>query len=226
MTIRFVTSNEGKVEEAREYLTEEVEQVNYDYTEIQSDDLAEIALAGAREAFEETGGEDPVVVDDAGLFVDALGGFPGPYSSYVEETLGIERVWRLGREEDVRRARFRCVLAYCDGGEFRASPDPIDRDERVAAAAADADADDADDADEEADPLPVKLFEGVVPGTLVAPRGEGGFGYDPIFEHNGATMAEMSTEEKNAISHRGRALAKFAEWYAERTEEGEAGNGA
>ncbi len=102
MTIRFVTSNEGKVREAREYLTDDVEQVNYDYTEIQSGDLAEIAVAGAKEAFEETGGEDPVVVDDAGLFVDALGGFPGPYSSYVEDrgrALAKFADWLAEREE-------------------------------------------------------------------------------------------------------------------------------
>ena len=60
------------------------------------------------------------------------------------------------------------------------------------------------------------LFEGVVRGRIVAPRGDGGFGYDPIFEHEGQTMAEMSPAEKNAISHRGRALARFADWYATR----------
>jgi len=179
VTIRFVTSNEGKVREAREYLTEPVEQVNYDYTEIQSDDLAEIAAAGAQEAFEATGGDEPVVVDDAGLFVEALGGFPGPYSAYVEDTVGVERVWRLAEPEDDRRARFRGVVAYHDG-------------ERA------------------------ETFAGAVPGRIVAPRGEGGFGYDPIFEHEGETFAEMSTERKNAISHRGRALAKFADWLAER----------
>ncbi|MFW6321760.1 MAG: non-canonical purine NTP pyrophosphatase, partial [Halohasta sp.] len=42
---------------------------------------------------------------------------------------------------------------------------------------------------------------------------DGGFGYDPIFEHDGRTFAERTSEEKNALSHRGRALAKFAEWY-------------
>ncbi|WP_227374706.1 XTP/dITP diphosphatase [Haladaptatus halobius] len=177
--IRFVTGNEGKVREAREYLDDEVRQVEYDYTEIQSDDLDEIALHGAREAFAETGGKDPVVVDDAGLFIDAVGGFPGPYSAYVEDTLGVERVWRLAEREENRRAHFRCVVAYHDG-------------ERS------------------------EMFSGAVPGRLVAPRGEGGFGYDPIFEHEGKTLAEMSTEEKNAISHRGRALAKFADWLAER----------
>ncbi|MFC6737384.1 non-canonical purine NTP pyrophosphatase, partial [Halolamina salina] len=81
---------------------------------------------------------------------------------------------------------------------------------RVAAAAA------GPDADDEAEALPVKLFEGRVRGTLVEPRGEGGFGFDPIFEHEGTTFAEMDEAEKNAISHRGRALAKFAEWHAER----------
>jgi len=194
MTIRFVTSNAGKVREAREYLTDDVEQINYDYTEIQSDDLADIAVAGAKEAFEETGGDDPVLVDDAGLFVDALGGFPGPYSAYVEDTVGVERLWNLVEMEDSeanaseqssgdeprdanRRARFRCVVAYYDGEES-------------------------------------KTFDGSVPGRIVAPRGDGGFGYDPIFEHEGETMAEMSTERKNAISHRGRALAKFADWLA------------
>jgi XTP/dITP diphosphohydrolase len=100
------------------------------------------------------------------------------------------------------------VLAYCDGDPFDASPDPIDRGDRAAAAAAGSEDDD--------DALPVKLFEGVVRGRIVEPRGEGGFGYDPIFEHEGATFAEMTAEEKNAVSHRGRALGTFAEWYATR----------
>ena len=59
-----------------------------------------------------------------------------------------------------------------------------------------------------------RTFEGDVRGTLVAPRGEGGFGYDPVFEYDGRTFAELSTEEKNAVSHRGRALATFADWLA------------
>jgi len=191
MPIRFVTGNEGKVREAREYLDRPVEQVDYDYTEIQADDLATVAGHGAREAFRELGGTDPVLAGDAGLFVESLGGFPGPYSAYVEDTVGVERLWRLVEPEQHRRAYFRTVLAY-------------------AASAPES------DADGEADGVRVETFEGRVPGTIVAPRGDGGFGFDPIFEHDGQTLAEMSTGEKNAISHRGRALAKFAEWYAER----------
>ena len=56
------------------------------------------------------------------------------------------------------------------------------------------------------------LFEGTVEGTIInAPRGEAGFGYDPVFvpDGHGTTFAEMSAEAKNAISHRGRAVAKL-----------------
>jgi XTP/dITP diphosphohydrolase len=201
--LRYVTTNDGKVREARAYI--DCEPLDYDYTEIQHANIGTIAAHGVREAYAYA--DEPVLVDDAGLFIDSLDGFPGPYSSYTEDTLGIERVQQLTEREENHRAAFRCVLAYCDGEEFDASPDPIDRTDRTLAAAA--------GEDSGAGP-PVKLFEGVVKGRIVAPRGEGGFGYDPIFEHDGTTMAEMSTEEKNAISHRGRALAKFGEWFAER----------
>ncbi|NGM68078.1 XTP/dITP diphosphatase [Natronolimnobius sp. AArcel1] len=179
MFVRFVTGNEGKAREAETYLEgiAAVTQIEYDYTEIQSNSLVEIAAHGAREAYEELGDTEPVLVGDAGLFIDALEGFPGPYSAYVEDTVGLERLWQLVREEETNRAHFKTVLAFADA----------DRTE---------------------------TFEGRVSGTIVAPRGEGGFGYDPIFEYNGQTFAEMSTEEKNAISHRGRALADFSEWLA------------
>lgn len=177
--LRYVTGNEGKLREAREYLdgVETVEGVEYDYPEIQSHDLARIAVYGARDAYEAI--DDPVLVDDAGLFIGALSGFPGPYSAFVEDTLGVERVSRIAREEDEHRARFRAVVAYCEGDV-------------------------------------TETFAGTVRGRIVEPRGEGGFGYDPIFEHTGRTFAEMTTAEKNAVSHRGRALSMFAEWYADR----------
>lgn len=208
--LRYVTTNAGKVREAEEYLDDgSVTQLDFDYTEIQAPTLEPIAARGARESYRHAG--DPVLVDDAGLFVDGLDGFPGPYSAYVEETVGVERVGQLARRgDDPARAAFRCVLAYCDGDPFDASPDPIDRGDRAAAAAVGTD--EGDDATD----LPVKLFEGVVRGRIVEPRGSGGFGYDPIFEHEGATFAEMGSTGKNAVSHRGRALAKFTEWYAGR----------
>lgn len=171
----FVTTNEGKLREAKEYLPTDVEQFDYDYAEIQSNDLTEIAETGAREAYREV--QEPVFVEDSGLFVNSLSGFPGPYSSYVYETLGIERVADLALGESDQSARFQSVIAYCDEDG-------------------------------------VEQFKGTVPGEIVAPRGDGGFGYDPIFEHDGRTFAEITTAEKNAISHRGRALATFADWLA------------
>mgnify|MGYP006288820807 FL=1 len=210
--LRYVTTNPGKVREAERYLPDDsIARLDFDYPEIQATELGPIAAQGAREAYRHA--DEPVLVDDAGLFVEGLDGFPGPYSSYVEETLGIERVHDIAADLDDRRAAFRCVLGYCDGDDFAASPDPVDRGDRNAAAAAG-----PDEGDPEAAPdaLPVKLFEGYVPGRIVAPRGEGGFGYDPIFEYDGETLAEMGTDRKNAISHRGRALEKFAEWYADR----------
>jgi len=185
--LRFVTGNDGKVREARAALDEEVTQFTYDYTEIQSHDLGEIAAHGAREAYREIG--EPVMVEDSGLFVDALDGFPGPYSAYVEDTLGIERVWRLTEPEDDHAAAFRSLIAYCDGSALTGAPTVRDGDP------------------------PVAIFEGRVVGEIVPPRGEGGFGYDPIFEYDGKTFAEMTPDEKNEYSHRGRAIDAFAEWY-------------
>ena len=224
MSLRYVTTNEGKIAEALEYLDADVVQFDYDYAEIQAPELESIAAHGARAAFRAArrsdavdGTDTPVVVDDAGLFVEGLDGFPGPYSSYVDDTLGVERVGELAREANATRAQFRCVLAYCDGDGFEATPEPVDREARRGQDLS-ADTRDAATTDDTVagGELPVKLFVGSVPGRIVEPRGDGGFGYDPIFEHDGTTLAEMSPTEKNAISHRGRALAKFADWYAGR----------
>lgn len=211
--ITFVTTNPGKVEEAKQYLGA-VEQFEFDYTEVQGEDLGTVAAHGAREAYRACG--EPVFVDDSGLFIDAFDGFPGPYSSYVEEHLGIERVWNLTEPEDDHGAAFETVIAYCDGRGFDATPNPVDRTERRGQdLAADERASATTDEQVAAGDLPVKLFFGRVPGTIVAPRGDGGFGFDPIFEHDGTTFAEMDTAAKNAISHRGRALAKFGDWLDE-----------
>ena len=69
-----------------------------------------------------------------------------------------------------------------------------------------------------------RCFEGHCDGTLAArPRGSGGFGYDPVFvpveDGNGRTMAELSAEEKDAISHRGRAARALLEWLGPRVED-------
>jgi XTP/dITP diphosphohydrolase len=58
----------------------------------------------------------------------------------------------------------------------------------------------------------IRLFKGRVEGEIVAPRGREGFGYDPIFEVGGRTLAERSLNEKNMVSHRAQALSALKEW--------------
>ncbi|KAJ5193755.1 Ham1-like protein, partial [Penicillium cf. griseofulvum] len=59
------------------------------------------------------------------------------------------------------------------------------------------------------------VFQGRTEGTIVRPRGPAKFGWDAIFEYNGKTYAEMDKEEKNNVSHRGKALVKLQHWLAE-----------
>jgi XTP/dITP diphosphohydrolase len=135
----------------------------------------------------------PTVADDSGLEVFALGGAPGVRSKRfaAAHTVGIsgraldeanntELLRRLmGAPPARRRARYRCVLAYCPSPH--AAPE---------------------------------LVEGSCAGTILdAPRGEAGFGYDPLFlsDELGKTFGEAAPEEKDAVSHRGRAFRTLLE---------------
>ena len=123
----------------------------------------------------------PVLADDTGLEVRALGGepgvnsarFAGPTAAYSDNVaLMLERM----RGWSDRDARFRTVVAlgFPDGVEI--------------------------------------LAEGILEGRIChEPRGAGGFGYDPIFEVEGKTLAEMTPDEKNSLSHRARAVAALVE---------------
>jgi XTP/dITP diphosphohydrolase len=111
--IYFVTGNWGKFEEAREILGE-VEQRNIGYVEIQADTLEEVAAFGIREVAEKLAG--PAMIEDAGLFIHGLKGFPGVYSAYVFDTIGNDGVLRLMEGIEDRRAAFRSVVAYAEAG--------------------------------------------------------------------------------------------------------------
>ena len=120
----------------------------------------------------------PAVADDSGLTVDALGGEPGVYSSsYGGQDLNdSERCDFLLKKMENMEQR---------GAKFVCTIVCIYPDGRVISA------------------------EGECHGELLAsPRGTGGFGYDPVFlvHGTGKSMAELSPEEKNALSHRGQAL--------------------
>jgi len=123
----------------------------------------------------------PTVADDSGLEVDALGGAPGVRS---------RRFFGAGASPEERN---RMLIGLLDG--------VTDRTARFVAVIALAQPDGR-----------VETFDGEVRGEIAeAPRGEDGFGYDPVFviAEDGRTMAEVPREEKNAISHRGLAAAKL-----------------
>ncbi|MGA2104148.1 RdgB/HAM1 family non-canonical purine NTP pyrophosphatase [Methanoregula sp.] len=68
-----------------------------------------------------------------------------------------------------------------------------------------------------ADEKGIFVFTGMIEGNVISePRGEEGFGYDPVFEVGGKTLAEIPLEEKSAISHRARALTLFHDWFINR----------
>ncbi len=140
------------------------------------------------------------LADDSGLEVDALNGEPGPLSARYagEGASDADRVsFLLSRlksvPEEKHTARFRCVIAIAAppslslrGGQRRSN---LTRS--------------------------VKLFSGECRGVIIdTPRGSNGFGYDPIFfiPELGKTMAELTLEEKNKISHRARAAEKAREY--------------
>jgi len=183
--IFFATGNIHKFNESRSVLTKldvAVGMLKVKDTEIQSDSLREIAQASSREVFKRC--SLPVIVEDAGLFVNALKGFPGPYSAYAYKTIGNKGLLKLMKGVENRKAFFQSAIAYCDNGTepplvFKgAAAGKITNEERVGNG---------------------KSGFGFDP--IFKPDGSAN------------TFAEMTLEEKNGFSHRANAVRKFAEWY-------------
>lgn len=108
----FATNNKHKLVEAQNILVKysvALEPVNIKKIEVQSESLEDIAKYAAVEAYKIV--KKPVVVEDSGLFIDALNGFPGPYSSYVYKTIGLEGILKLLNGVSNREARFIAVVA-------------------------------------------------------------------------------------------------------------------
>ncbi len=154
----------------------DVEHIKTKYPEVQAETLEETIVPGLEWLMQRY--QRPMFIDDSGLFVDALKGFPGVYSSYVFKTVGCDGILRLMKGIEDRRARFECCIGYLEpGGE------PF-------------------------------IVRGVAHGSISQEMaGTGGFGYDPIFVPEGhtRTYAQIEVAEKNTMSHRGRAVAKFLE---------------
>jgi XTP/dITP diphosphohydrolase len=143
------------------------------------------ALPKARAAAQAAG--SPAIADDSGIEAAALGGGPGVRSARFagEQATDAENLDRLRREAPPGSR-----LTYRCALAYVAGPGGEEH-----------------------------VFHGRCTGTMAgAPRGERGFGYDPVFvpdDDGGRTMAELSDDEKDAISHRGRAARALLEWLAD-----------
>jgi XTP/dITP diphosphohydrolase len=148
--------------------------------------FAENALIKAQAAAEATG--RPAIADDSGITAAALGGDPGIYSARFAGEGATDQANLDKLLDSVPRDGDRSVAYVCAVVYFVPGQPP-------------------------------HVFEETCQGRLATePRGSGGFGYDPAFLPDdiadGRTMAELTADEKDAISHRGKAARAFAEWLA------------
>jgi len=120
MEIIFVTTNKGKLEEAVEmgahYGIEFIPN-DYDAVEIRSSDPEGIAVESAKDAYEKI--KKPLIVEDSGLFINTLKGFPGTYSAFVFDTIGVNGVLKVMENKVNRKATMRSAVAYTDGEEVK-----------------------------------------------------------------------------------------------------------
>ena len=112
----FASSNTHKFEEAQRILSNLGVNITLFKTtleEIQSDSLSKIATRKVIDAYAKV--QKPVIIEDDGIFIDSLNGFPGPYSSYVYDTIGNKGIIRLLENIEFRDAKFVAIIAYWNG---------------------------------------------------------------------------------------------------------------
>jgi XTP/dITP diphosphohydrolase len=181
--ITFITGNKHKVKEAKKIFHDfdiELEHIGLDYIEPQGT-LEDVAIAGAKYASSKL--KKPVIVEDAGLFIKALNGFPGTYSSYVQETIGNSGILKLMEEFDNtedRYAEFRSVIGYC---AFNSEPKTF-----------------------------LGHVKGQIAFQEKGEKGFA-FDPIFYVKEKDKTFAELSIEEKNQFSHRRNSLEIFINWY-------------
>ncbi|NPD87252.1 MAG: RdgB/HAM1 family non-canonical purine NTP pyrophosphatase [Asgard group archaeon] len=123
MKLFFVTHNKAKYKEAKQIGLEyniDINWINLEYEENQEDEIEKIALYSCNTLIK----ENPEIktknffLEDAGLFIDALNGFPGPYSSYAFQKISNEGILTLMKNKENRKARFKSVAALFYEGEI------------------------------------------------------------------------------------------------------------
>lgn len=119
----FATGNKGKVEEMRPLFEKhgfELEQVDVDVKEIDALNVEDVARRKAIDSYEAVDGGKPVIVEDTGFFVEALGGFPGAKAAFFDETAGVDGLLKLMKDVDGRGAYFKTAIAFCDNDQVKA----------------------------------------------------------------------------------------------------------
>ena len=121
MEILFATGNSNKVSEASRVLAKfghsisqlEIDGKTLDFSEPQADGIQEIAISKSVQARDFVMGtnfeESPILVEDSGLFINSLNGFPGPYSSFVERKIGLQGILDLLKNKEERVAEYKAV---------------------------------------------------------------------------------------------------------------------
>ncbi len=175
-TLHIATTNAGKLREIERYLEPldiRVRQLEASFVEVQADTLEEVVIYGMGRLMSDGLSDVMFIKDDSGLFINALLGFPGVYSAYVNRTLSCGGLLRLMEGMEDRSAVFRTVIGLNEPGKG------------------------------------LTLLSGECRGTILdREAGRNGFGFDPVFvpEGHDRTFAQMTTEEKNSLSHRIRAV--------------------
>ncbi|MCQ2056529.1 MAG: RdgB/HAM1 family non-canonical purine NTP pyrophosphatase [archaeon] len=118
MRLKVITSNRGKVKEYQELFkgsNVSIEHFSVSYDEIQSYWLEDVVKKGISDL--RAKGLTDFLIDDSGMFIDALNGFPGVYSAYVQKTIGNKGILRLMENVENRRASFGCSIGCYIGKE-------------------------------------------------------------------------------------------------------------
>ncbi|EME81836.1 uncharacterized protein MYCFIDRAFT_154492 [Pseudocercospora fijiensis CIRAD86] len=194
-TLNFITGNANKLSEVQAILSKtpvQLQSQNVELVEIQGT-IEEISKDKARRAADAIKG--PVLVEDTCLCFDAFDELPGPYVKWFLKALGVKKFHLLLAGFEDKSAQAVCTFAYSEGPGM----EPI-------------------------------VFQGRTNGRIVEARGPADFGefwiepaitangWDACFEYEGQTYAEMPKEEKNLISHRGKALQKLIAWLNQEVE--------
>ena len=204
MKLVFATGNSGKLREASEILGEGFELVtpaDFGVTEDipeTGNTLRANSLQKAQYLYEKCGCD--CFADDTGLEVDALGGAPGVYTARYA---GEDKDFNKNMDKVLYELQALETSAHM-AAEYGLKTKPVSRRARFKSVVT----------------LiiggKVQMFEGTLEGVIAREKsGNGGFGYDPIFiadEYPGQTLADITEEQKNEISHRGKALRAMAAW--------------